>query len=175
MPRVGQELLSWPQAGAQLDCALAALASAWIAGALRAMADLTLTHATVRTQFGRPIAGFQAIQQMLAILAEEVAAAAAASRIAFAGQDFDWAAVAVAKVRTGKAAASGSAVASQVHGALALTDEYAVGILARHLAEWREAGLGESHWAIRLGSLVKGRASSPLLDAVCALARPGHP
>ena len=53
----------------------ALLRAAQMAGAMEAALDLATTYANDRVQFGRPIGKFQAIQQQLALLAEEAAAA----------------------------------------------------------------------------------------------------
>ena len=49
--------------------------AAQMAGAMEAALGLATTYANDRVQFGRPIGKFQAIQQQLALLAEEAAAA----------------------------------------------------------------------------------------------------
>src|SRR5438309_1818790 len=49
-----------------------------LAGVLERVLELTASYAREREQFGRPLARFQAIQQELALLAGEVAAARAA-------------------------------------------------------------------------------------------------
>ena len=53
----------------------ALLRAAQMAGAMEAALGLATTYANDRVQFGRPIGKFQAIQQQLALLAEEAAAA----------------------------------------------------------------------------------------------------
>ncbi len=58
----------------------ALLRAAQMAGAMEAALDLATTYANDRVQFGRPIGKFQAIQQQLALLAEEAAAALVASK-----------------------------------------------------------------------------------------------
>ena len=52
----------------------ALLRAAQMAGAMEAALGLATTYANDRVQFGRPIGKFQAIQQQLALLAEEAAA-----------------------------------------------------------------------------------------------------
>src|SRR5262245_21418130 len=82
-----------------------------MAGALEAILDLSVTYANERIAFGRPIGKFQAVQQGLARLAGEVAAAIAAAGSAADAiattNAFDEAVlleVASAKIRVGEAA-----------------------------------------------------------------------
>ncbi|EHN76869.1 acyl-CoA dehydrogenase, partial [Streptomyces coelicoflavus ZG0656] len=98
-----------------------------MAGAHDRVLELTVDHVTTRVQFGRPLAKFQAIQQELAKLAGEVAAASAAADQAadayVAGGDITFA-VAVARARIGEAASKASAIAHQLHGAIGFTREH---------------------------------------------------
>src|SRR5262249_53676456 len=82
-----------------------------MAGALERILELSVRHARDREQFGRPIGSFQAIQQQLALLAAEVAAARAAVDLAVERPEPLW--IAVAKIRAGDAASSGTAIAHQ--------------------------------------------------------------
>jgi acyl-CoA dehydrogenase len=66
---------------------LALLRTAQIAGALDHTLELCVGYTRERKQFGRPLAQFQAIQQQLAILAEETAAAGMAAAAAFRAMD----------------------------------------------------------------------------------------
>jgi acyl-CoA dehydrogenase len=61
-------------------CALARVCQ--IAGALDAALALSIQHANDRVQFGKPIAKFQAVQQALAVFAEEAAAVNCAGQAA---------------------------------------------------------------------------------------------
>ncbi|HEX4861811.1 MAG TPA: acyl-CoA dehydrogenase family protein, partial [Rhizomicrobium sp.] len=56
----------------------AMMLAAKMAGALQAALDLSVEYTRQRQQFGKPLASFQAIQQQLALFAEETAAANAA-------------------------------------------------------------------------------------------------
>src|SRR5690606_3238566 len=98
------------------------------AGALAAVTALAADCANTGVQFGKPIRAFQAVQQSLAILASEAAAADVAALAAAAARDegdaeFE---IAVAKIRTGMAAGTGSALGHQAHGAIGFTDEYSL-------------------------------------------------
>jgi acyl-CoA dehydrogenase len=93
-----------------------------MSGALDRMLDLTVEHALLRSQFGQPVGRFQAIQQSIALMAAEVATARAAVDRAV-GRPTDTN-VAMAKVRTGEAAAVVCRTAYQVHGAVGFTREH---------------------------------------------------
>ncbi|MBV8654347.1 MAG: acyl-CoA dehydrogenase, partial [Alphaproteobacteria bacterium] len=91
--------------------------AAQIAGALEGALAMATQYASDRVQFGRPIGKFQAIQQQLAILAEQAAAAdvavSSATALAASGGDLLFAA-AIAKIRAGEAAGKVSEIAHQV-------------------------------------------------------------
>lgn len=65
----------------------ALLRSAQIAGASLALLEMTSSYASERSQFGRPIGAFQAIQQQLAVFAEQAVAATIAAEAAFVESD----------------------------------------------------------------------------------------
>ena len=129
--------------------------SAQMCGAMDAVLDLTLEHTTTREQFGRPLAGFQAIQHLLSRIAGEAAAASAATQEAIEGLSLDAApdlrATATAKLRAGEAAGRVAAMAHQAHGAIGYTQDYRLGALTRSLWRWRDEFGGEAVWAERLG------------------------
>jgi acyl-CoA dehydrogenase len=66
----------------QLRAIAAAFRAQQIAGALERLTAMTVQYALDRTQFGRPIGKFQAVQQNLAVLAGQTAAAGAAADMA---------------------------------------------------------------------------------------------
>ena len=147
----------------------ATLRAQQIAGALEAALEQSLRYAGDRSQFGRPIAKFQAVQHNLAVLAGEAAAAgaaadAAASAIARfgAGDDRAFRAVAAAKIRAGEAAGSGAAIAHQVHGAIGFTREYSLQQRTRRLWSWRDDFGPEAEWADELGRLVAAAGADRL-------------
>lgn len=151
-PFPGASLLEW-----------AALARALqMAGALEHVLQLTVDHVSTRVQFGRPLAKFQAIQQELAKLAGEVAAASAAAdqaADAFA-ENTDLAfAVAVARARIGEAASKASAIAHQLHGAIGFTREHVLHRYTTALWSWRDEYGTQRAWTLALGkrALAAGR------------------
>jgi acyl-CoA dehydrogenase len=136
-----------------------------MAGALEEVLRITVQYANDRVQFGRPIGKFQAIQQQLAVLAENVAAAgviAAAAIESAAGQgDFAFA-VAAAKSRVGEAAGKVAETAHQVHGAIGFTHEHRLHHLTRRLWSWRDEFGVESEWSMELGRIVTARGADSL-------------
>lgn len=136
-----------------------------IAGALEKILEQSVQHALDRSQFGRPIAKFQAVQHSLATLAGEVAAASAAADAAAEACALPKIAigeVAIAKVRGGEAAGAGAAIAHQVHGAMGFTYEHSLHHATRRLWSWREEFGNEAVWAARLGRMVAERGADGL-------------
>lgn len=136
--------------------------SVLLGGALGRVLELSVTHAREREQFGRPIGKFQAVQQQLAQLAGEVAAAGAAIAVAVeaadaaevAGQSLSMQEIAIAKIRSGEAAGTVAAIAHQVHGAIGFTQEHSLHHATRRLWSWRDEDGTESEWAITLGTSI---------------------
>jgi acyl-CoA dehydrogenase len=140
-----------------------------MAGALEKILEQSVQHALDRSQFGRPIAKFQAVQHNLATLAGEVAAASAAASAAAeacSGGEIGLAEVAIAKVRGGEAAGTGSAIAHQVHGAMGFTYEHSLHHSTRRLWAWREEFGNEAAWAQRLGRMVAAQGADQLWSFV---------
>lgn len=141
----------------------ALLRAVQIGGALEHALQLACTYAGQRVQFGRKIAQFQAIQQELARCGGEVAAAVAAALSAAgiverlentndpAAAQQMLLAVAGAKIRTADAASVAVAIAHQVHGAIGVTDEYALHHVTLRALAWREEFGNEAWWSMRLG------------------------
>jgi alkylation response protein AidB-like acyl-CoA dehydrogenase len=137
--------------------ALAAVLSAGeMVGALLAIEVLTLEYAGTRKQFGREIGRFQAIQQQVAVLAEEILAARAAVEAAFAGdpRQVPEARAAIAAARTARAGVRVSTIAHAVHGAIGVSEEYALHRYTRRLRELTMGCGGASAWERQLGAWV---------------------
>ena len=136
-----------------------------MAGALERALELAVRYSTERIQFGRKIGQFQAIQQELARFAGEVAAAVAAALSAAGalerGED-PLLAVACAKIRTAQAAHEGALIAHQVHGAIGVTDEYALHHSTLRLWAWREEFGNEAAWAAELGRAIAAAGADQL-------------
>ena len=149
----------------------ALLRSLQSAGALAEVLALTVDYAKTRCQFGREIGRFQAVQQLLARMAGEVAAcgvaaegaAAVADALGLTGAAGD---IAAAKVMAGEAIDLGTAVAHQVHGAIGITDEHRLHLLTRRLWAWRGEFGSDAAWARRLGHLTLAQGGPALWPAV---------
>jgi acyl-CoA dehydrogenase len=150
----------------------AALArTAQIAGALQASLDLSIAYCLERKQFGRPIGQFQAVQQQLARLGGETAAATCASRSAAIAASVGEAAfeIAAAKLRANQAIGVATAIAHQVHGAIGFTREYALRRATQRLWSWRSECGNDRYWSERLGRTVIARGADSFWSHLVAL------
>ncbi|MEO5598287.1 MAG: acyl-CoA dehydrogenase family protein [Novosphingobium sp.] len=140
-----------------------------IAGALQGALDLAVRYAQERVQFGRPLSKQQAVQHMLAQLAGEAVATAAAARMACAKMDAGegLVAVGIAKLRAGRAVEKGAMLAHQIHGAIGVTMEYPLARLSRNMWTWSEEFGGQRYWAIEVGrtAVKAGSAWDTIIDA----------
>jgi len=126
--------------------------AALMAGALQPVRDTTIGHARDRVQFGKPILGFQAVQNLVVQVAEQADCAARAAETAAADFDDDPELhAALAKATTSRAARLAARMAHQVHGAMGVTREHDLGLFTRRLHGWAEEFGSERHWNIRLG------------------------
>ena len=114
-----------------------------------------MQYAQDRSQFGRPIGQFQAVQHQLAVLASQVAAANAAADAAMdaASKGPALFEIAAAKARIGEAAHIANGIAHQVHGAMGFTHEHALHRSTRRLWAWRDEFGTEGEWAEWVGQV----------------------
>lgn len=123
------------------------------AGAMETILALSVQYANDRVQFGRPIGRFQAIQQYLAVMAGETAAARTAAELAadsYGRPGFPLS-VAAAKARSGEAAQTVGALAHQVHGAMGYSREHALHHFTKRIWSWRDEFGTEADWTRDLG------------------------
>lgn len=150
-------------AGADWRVAGAALRVAQIAGALDSLLELTTRYSQERTQFGRALAKFQAIQQQIAVLAEDTFSARMSSALACSlpspvGEGPGERVlpvpshVAAAKVVASEAASRACNIAHAIHGAMGITEEYDLQLFTRRLLAWRMQYGSESYWAAQVGN-----------------------
>ncbi len=145
------------------------------AGALEAILAMSVAYANERVAFERPIGKFQAVQQNLARLAGEVAAALAVSGSAadtLAQTDtIDDAAfleAVSAKIRCAEAAAEGAGIAHQVFGAIGFTKEHVLHRFTTRMLAWRDDFGNESFWAGELGRRVAKRGADEFWPMVAS-------
>ncbi|WP_237421798.1 acyl-CoA dehydrogenase family protein [Gordonia sp. SID5947] len=145
--------------GIDLPIAQARLALGWwLVGSSRAMLDLARTHALDRTQFGRPIASFQAVRHRLAETLVAIEGAEATLRVA--RDDFG---ALLAKAAAGRAATVTSRHAQQVLGGIGFTAEHPFHRHARRVI-MLDSMLGSSRELTReAGAHIRASQNAPRL------------
>ena len=134
--------------------------SAALAGALDRAVELSIQYANEREQFGKPIGKFQILQHYLSEMAGESAATGAAVDnavdviSAHMGLEEAVLASAAAKAYAGRAVATVTRLAHQLHGAIGYTDEHRLQFWTRRLWAWRDEFGSESEWAAVLGRAI---------------------
>lgn len=145
----------WSSVGFDLALRTAALLrAAQMLGAVEWTLARSIDYAGERRQFGREIAKFQVIQQMLAELADHTLASAGI--IEAAGANPSLTLVAAARSRVADAADCAIAVGHQVHGALGFSREYALNHRTRRLMAWRDDFGSVAYWRRALASAFVG-------------------
>jgi acyl-CoA dehydrogenase len=156
----------------------AALRSQQLAGALATARDLAVRYTGERIAFGKPLNRLQAVQQNLAVLAGQAAAAGVAADMAMGALDaagargddaFD--AIAMAKIRTGEAAGIGAGLAHQAHGAIGFTYEHGLHHATRRLWAWRDEFGHEAYWSNQVGARIVRQGPDALWQFVTQAAR----
>ncbi|RIV75579.1 acyl-CoA dehydrogenase family protein [Pelagerythrobacter aerophilus] len=152
---------------------VAALARAMqMAGALDMILGMTISHVQERSQFGRPLAKFQAVQHSLAILASEVAAGQAAAEHAVArlaqGGSSATLAIGIARARIGEASSKAAAIAHQLHGAIGYAREHRLHLYTTSLWRWRDEYGTQAWWTRQVGRQVLAAGPDALWPMVTA-------
>lgn len=142
--------------------------AALMAGAVSAIAAMTLRYSNQREQFGRPIGRFQAVQahlvtihQQATVLASAIDGAVAAVELGRGGFE-----IACVKILADRAAQLVSAAAHQTHGAIGMTKEYPLHYLTRRLWAWRDEAGGHHRWANGLGAALVANGPDALYPAI---------
>ncbi len=135
---LGQEGAALPIIEAALDAGAAALCAEAV-GALWTLHEMTLDYIKVRKQFGATLGSFQALQHRMVNIYMKCQLAQSMAMAAIAALDLDDArargrAVSAAKAQIGRAARHVGEDAVQMHGGIAMTDEYAAGHYFKRLA-----------------------------------------
>ena len=150
-----------PEAKRQIG---AIVTAAMIAGAGDHVLAMTIDYAGQRVQFGKPIARQQAVQQQIAVMAEQVVMARIAAQIGCAqGLTPSAEIAAIAKYSASRAAVQIAAIAHAVHGAIGMSEAHDLCLYTRHLTAWRSAYGSESYWAEQLG---RARLAKPEINTV---------
>lgn len=150
----------WDVLSAVLDVGRAALA-AELVGVADEVRERTLVYLKERSQFGRKIGEFQALQHRASRLYAEVevarAAALRASQALANGSDARQARflVAVAKAKAGSVATTAVQEAVQMHGGMGVTDELDIGLFMKR-ARVLEELLGDHRFHARDVAAVNG-------------------
>ncbi|MFP6808718.1 MAG: acyl-CoA dehydrogenase family protein [Pseudomonadales bacterium] len=140
-----------------------------MSGALESVLELSVQYSLERQQFGRPIARFQAVQQQLAIMAAEVAAAIrAADAVVDHASSLSEFEVAVAKSRIGDAVGISADIAHQVHGAMGYTREHVLNQRTRRLWCWRDEFGDERYWQQVLGQQIVNAKADDLWATIAS-------
>jgi acyl-CoA dehydrogenase len=141
---------------------VALLCAGRLVGALSTAHRLSVEYARERRQFGRSIGTFQAIAHQLAIQARHVEVAISALQAALEklGTPHSLEASITARVVAGEAAARVASVSHQVHGAIGVTQEYALHRFTMRLLAWPHEYGSDRHWQRGLGRAVMSSGSS---------------
>ncbi|TYQ10278.1 UNVERIFIED_ORG: acyl-CoA dehydrogenase [Gordonia westfalica J30] len=127
--------------------------------------DRTVRYASERTQFGRPLTKFQAIQQRLASMAASTTMMEVASRRAVEADPGDpriaRTATAAAKVVTSLHSHEVAAAGHQIHGAIGFTSEHPLGRSTTALWAWRDRYGTEQEWADEIAAQILDDGSDP--------------
>ncbi|KXU82225.1 acyl-CoA dehydrogenase [Paraburkholderia monticola] len=144
----------------------AAIHAAAIAGAMDHVFAMTLQYCNDRSQFGKSIGKFQAVQHQLSVMAQHVASAGMASGLGFGGAGAvpERLATAIAKARTSAAVPLIASTAHALHGAIGVTAEYDLQLYTRRLHEWRIADGSEAFWHRMVGIAVLAQEHGTIVD-----------
>ncbi|WP_255799538.1 acyl-CoA dehydrogenase family protein [Mycobacteroides abscessus] len=151
---------------ATLQLKSALVRSIQVCAALERILELSIEHATLRLQFGRPLSRFQTVQNLIADMAAESALSRAATESALTvAVNSEWSApnldflVAVARSCAGHASSVLVRNAHQVHGAIGTTREHPLHEFTRAALAWRSEFGSVQQWdqqvtdaALRVGA-----------------------
>lgn len=135
-----------------------------LSGALSAALDHSLTWTNDRIQFGKPISKHQAVQHLMAQMAEEAAAGGAAADLAVEASETapERLAIGIAKARTGEAAGKSANLAHAAFGAMGFTREHHLHYTTRRLWAWRNEFGSEVFWQAEIGRAVASAGGARL-------------
>lgn len=163
-----QALVRFERPDVDVESLLNAIHAAAMAGAMDRILAMAVEYANDRRQFGKLIGQFQALQQELAVLAEQVCTAALAARMGCmsAGYVPDRLLAATAKLRASEAATRAAAIGHAVLGAIGITEEHPLGLFTARLYEWRATAGTELRCAEILGEALLDEPDSSMFDFI---------
>lgn len=135
-----------------------------ILGAIEWAFRRSVEYAGERKQFGREISKFQAVQQMLAELADHVLASGGIAEAA--AESLNASLVAATRSRLGDAADAAITITHQVHGAMGFSLEYALNARTRRLMAWRDDFGSVLYWRRALAGDFAGLTRESFWPAV---------
>ena len=147
----------------------AMLTAVLISGAMDHVVSTMIEYANTRSQFGRPIARFQAVQHLIADASAEATVTRAAVQAALVDADkgtlstMDWLA---AKAQAGRAATLVASTAHQLLGAIGFTEEHELHHFTKRLWWWRDDWGRQADCEARLGTLAASAGETGLWPAV---------
>ncbi|MGV0039417.1 acyl-CoA dehydrogenase family protein [Mycobacterium colombiense] len=157
----------------QLELKAALVRSIQVSAALDRILQLCVEHVTARVQFGRPLAKFQAIQNLISDAAAEAALARAATEAALhAAVTGDWSApdldflVAVSRSCAGHAASVVVRNAHQLHGAIGTTREHRLHEFTRAALAWRSEFGSVRYWDERVTDAAMHASAGALWELI---------
>jgi len=164
-----------PELVTELKRKAALLRSIQVCAALDGAVAMSVAHATSRTQFGRPLGKFQAIQNLVADAAAEAALARAATEVALStALESGWTSeylgfqIAVSRSCAGHAASVVTRNAHQVHGAIGTTHEHRLHELTRAALTWRSENGSVHFWDKRISAVAAAAGPAQLWALITA-------
>lgn len=147
----------------------ALLTATLMSGAMDHVVATMVEHANTRTQFGRPIGKFQAVQHLIADASAEATVTRAAVQAALHDADrgtlsaIDWLAV---KAGAGRSATLVASAAHQLLGAIGFTEEHELHHFSKRLWWWRDDWGRQADCEERLGALAASAGESGLWPTI---------
>lgn len=149
--------------GCQLQLYAALLRSAFIAGAAQKVLDISIAYANERQQFGKPIGRQQALQQQLAVMAEQVVAMRMAVEMACAPNGVPTKfATATAKAITSEFGPLVANCGHAVHGAIGISEEYDLQLYTKRLLALSRVDGGSGYWSKIIGEAAIESGDKPV-------------
>ena len=148
-----------PELRERMICLGALARVAMMTGAMERIMELTSEHVQTRHQFGKPLSRQQAIQQHIALLAGELAAAKAALNNAVVSIEsgHPTSDTALAKIRVNEGAGKFAKAAHQIMAAIGFTHEHSLHHSTRRLWSYRDEFGSEADWSEVIANQLRQR------------------